>query len=152
MSVFKEILNSVAMKWVRPASVIASNRKDAEAAITTIRAGEPLDGGERLTVIRILEQTLDGYDPRKGLGIAPKAGRPQIMAGHHAFLAAHYWSLRELDPLEKNAASTVAEIWGISLGRVRKIASENREKADVLRAKMSADEIAVSSRACAEYP
>lgn len=72
------------------------------------------------------------------------------MTGYYEFIAAHYLSLKKLYPLEKNAASEVAEIWAITKGRVRTIARENMENASVLLAHMSDEEIAKSSSFCAE--
>jgi hypothetical protein len=150
---FREIIATIALtlKGSRTGTSLVVERKFAEEALAKIRAGEALDGGHSLVVMRIIAQALAGYDPRKGLGVAPKAGRMPILAGHHAFLAAHFWSLRESKGLEKEAASAVAELWGVSLGRVRKIAVEYKGKADVLRAQLTADEIAQWSALCAEH-
>ena len=86
-----------------------------------------------------------GYDPRKELGIAAKAGRPPTMIGDHTLIAAHYLALCDSKPSEKIAASTIAELWGITSGRVRKIARDNIGNAKFLRSKLTDDVIADAS-------
>ena len=84
---------------------------------------EPLSQPDRLVLMRVLRELLDGRDARVELGIAPKRGARPSKRGHHAWLAGHYWHLR-LRMREKDTAAlaAVAAAWSVSASQVRKIA------------------------------
>jgi hypothetical protein len=134
---------TLALKGKEP-SEAGITRQYVELAMARMEAGEPLNETLHCTLMGILNDTLAGYDPRPAMGIAPKSGRRK--SANNAWIAAHYWSLRAVDSLEKRAASDVARMWGISPGRVRKIASEDKTFALQLCTVLSCDQLAGLSR------
>ena len=123
-------------------------RQFVEIALARLANGEALNETLVCTVACILENILEGYDPRLEMCIAPKSGRRQ--SRNNAWIAAHYWSLRAIEPLEKRVACDVATIWGISPGRARTIASEDKAFALQLCSVLSCDQLAGLSRLMAK--
>jgi hypothetical protein len=88
----------------------------------------PLPQLERLALWTIMDDLIEGYDPRAGLGIPPKRGAPSgLNRGFHSWLAGHYWHLRKAGDKDTVALKTVALAWGVSAAQVRKLSRANRE-------------------------
>lgn len=92
-----------------------------------IKFHEPLTQMQRIMLMNVLGELLDGRDPRAELGIPKKQGRRSSKAGFHKWMAGHYWHLRWHEH-EKDVAARaiVAEAWGVSAPHVWKIARPQR--------------------------
>lgn len=100
------------------------NRRDGLADIYhAIQFHEPLTQMQRITLMNVLRELLDGRDPRAELGIPKKQGRRSSKAGFHKWMAGHYWHLRWHER-EKDVAARaiVADAWGVGASQVWKIA------------------------------
>lgn len=88
-----------------------------------LRYHEELDQYDRLLLMRVLGELLDGRDPRIEMGIPPKRGARPMKRGYHTWMAGHYWHLRTRQG-EKDVAARniVADAWGVSASQVWKIA------------------------------
>lgn len=108
----------------RPTPQQLQFRRDHLARIErALRFREELDQLDRLALMRVLRELLDGRDPRIDLGIPPKRGARSIKGGYHAWMAGHYWHLR-LRAGEKDGAARliVGKAWGVGASQVWKVA------------------------------
>jgi len=88
-----------------------------------IQFHEPLTQIQRLALMRILIEMLDGRDPRAEFGIPPKRGARSTKAAFHKWMAGHYWHLRWHEHEKDATARTiVAGAWGVSASQVWKVA------------------------------
>lgn len=108
----------------RPTPEQLQFRRDHLARIEhALRFREELDQLDRLALMRVLRELLDGRDPRVDLGIPPKRGARSIKGGYHAWIAGHYWHLR-MRQGEKDVAAraAVGSAWGVSASQVWNVA------------------------------
>jgi len=101
-----------------------------QALRAELQPGKPLDLGQWLQIVGVLDTVLEGYDVRAAHGIAPKAGTPPRTRALQKWLVLHYLALRATEPTEppKVHRGVVALAWGIPDNRVRKLVDAHADE------------------------